>query len=339
MITVIEEAFLEGFECGIEEGQRAQSTPSGRSIDPMPAEHFWKHSAAKSKATTLSPATSRRSISDTLYDLGVTHTRDAWSSTDSKHSLFYAGRCIGRYSAFEVQTLLEEHLGEEPVGDQVDTDALADVIVRELLALDLGCGGDVNILDALAAFRKEDNLIGADELIYEFGAHCADAVRLALRSTTAVPPPVAAPASAIRDPDDLKGLSDEVDSLSDQKMTCRQLAEYIWYRAHEKPSGFIQQIAQLIQNERAAAAERAVRAHYTQVVKGSPSGDPFAWAVFADNGSVRIWWQHKNHDAMVLHAAHAGRTMTPLFAGDPVPTDPELKRIVDLYHQTKRQRS
>ena len=49
------------------------------------------------------------SISDTLWEMGVTHERDPWSPTDGCHTLYYAGRAIGRYSAFEVSRLLEEH--------------------------------------------------------------------------------------------------------------------------------------------------------------------------------------------------------------------------------------
>lgn len=49
------------------------------------------------------------SITATLWEMGVTHKRDEWSHTDSCHALFYAGRHIGRYSAFQVSRLLEEH--------------------------------------------------------------------------------------------------------------------------------------------------------------------------------------------------------------------------------------
>lgn len=56
------------------------------------------------------------SISDTLWELGVTHARDSGSSTDGCHTLYYAGRSIGRYSAYEVSRLLEEHgLTSDPV--------------------------------------------------------------------------------------------------------------------------------------------------------------------------------------------------------------------------------
>lgn len=50
-----------------------------------------------------------RSISDTLWDLGVVHVRDAGSTTDGCHTLYYAGRAIGRYSAFEVAHLIREN--------------------------------------------------------------------------------------------------------------------------------------------------------------------------------------------------------------------------------------
>jgi hypothetical protein len=49
------------------------------------------------------------SISDTLWELGVTHERDSGSPTDGCHTLYYAGRSIGRYSALEVSLLLQEH--------------------------------------------------------------------------------------------------------------------------------------------------------------------------------------------------------------------------------------
>lgn len=54
-----------------------------------------------------------RSVSDWLFDMGVVHERDQWSITDSKHTLYYAGREIGRFSAFEVSVLLQEHCPEE----------------------------------------------------------------------------------------------------------------------------------------------------------------------------------------------------------------------------------
>ena len=49
------------------------------------------------------------SISNILWEMGVTHDRDEWSSTDSCHALYFAGKMIGRYSAFEVCSLLHEH--------------------------------------------------------------------------------------------------------------------------------------------------------------------------------------------------------------------------------------
>jgi hypothetical protein len=49
------------------------------------------------------------SISDTLWELGVTHDRDEGSKTDQCHTLYFAGRAIGRYSAHEVADLLREH--------------------------------------------------------------------------------------------------------------------------------------------------------------------------------------------------------------------------------------
>lgn len=50
-----------------------------------------------------------RSISDTLFDLGVTHQRDEHSFNDGAHSLFYAGRMIGRYTAHGVSEVLREN--------------------------------------------------------------------------------------------------------------------------------------------------------------------------------------------------------------------------------------
>lgn len=49
------------------------------------------------------------SISDTLWELGVTHERDAGSNSDQCHMLYYAGRSIGRYDAHMVANLLREH--------------------------------------------------------------------------------------------------------------------------------------------------------------------------------------------------------------------------------------
>lgn len=48
-------------------------------------------------------------ISDTLWEMGVTHERDSGSPTDGCHTLYFAGKAIGRYSALEVSLLLEEH--------------------------------------------------------------------------------------------------------------------------------------------------------------------------------------------------------------------------------------
>jgi hypothetical protein len=50
-----------------------------------------------------------RSISDTLWDLGVVHERDSESTTDGCHTLYYAGRKIGRYSAHDVANLIREN--------------------------------------------------------------------------------------------------------------------------------------------------------------------------------------------------------------------------------------
>lgn len=49
-----------------------------------------------------------KSITDWLWELGVTHERDGDSQTDGSHRLFFAGRCIGRYSANDVAQLLKE---------------------------------------------------------------------------------------------------------------------------------------------------------------------------------------------------------------------------------------
>ena len=54
------------------------------------------------------------SISDTLWEMGVTHERDERSCGDGRHMLFFAGRRIGRYSAAEVAALLDEH--DEAIG-------------------------------------------------------------------------------------------------------------------------------------------------------------------------------------------------------------------------------
>jgi hypothetical protein len=49
------------------------------------------------------------SITATLWEMGVTHKRDQWSHADSYHAFYFAGRMIGRYSAYQVALLLEEH--------------------------------------------------------------------------------------------------------------------------------------------------------------------------------------------------------------------------------------
>ena len=54
------------------------------------------------------------SISDTLWELGVTHERDPGSPTDGCHTLYYAGRPIGRYAAYEVANLIREHGLDSP---------------------------------------------------------------------------------------------------------------------------------------------------------------------------------------------------------------------------------
>lgn len=55
-----------------------------------------------------------RSITGILFDLGVTHERDEGSPTDGCHRLYYAGRFIGRYSAFECSQLIQEYgVGDE----------------------------------------------------------------------------------------------------------------------------------------------------------------------------------------------------------------------------------
>lgn len=50
----------------------------------------------------------QNSITDVLWEMGVTHERDTNSRNDGKHVLYFAGRAIGRYSAAEVCALLRE---------------------------------------------------------------------------------------------------------------------------------------------------------------------------------------------------------------------------------------
>ena len=66
---------------------------------------------------------------------------------------------------------------------------IAKIIRDQLLTLDLGCGEDVNIHDALAAFRNDHDVGNAKELISEVSMWAADAI-LALRQepATAVEP-------------------------------------------------------------------------------------------------------------------------------------------------------
>lgn len=47
-----------------------------------------------------------KSITELLADFGVTHTRDAKSSTDGAHDLFIGGTPIGRYDAGQAAKLL-----------------------------------------------------------------------------------------------------------------------------------------------------------------------------------------------------------------------------------------
>lgn len=53
--------------------------------------------------------------------------------------------------------------------------------------------------------------------------------------------------------------AEEIDRLTSTKRTCRELAGYIWERAHFLPTAFRQDIGRLIENERKSAAERAVK--------------------------------------------------------------------------------
>lgn len=50
---------------------------------------------------------------------------------------------------------------------------------------------------------------------------------------------------------------DVIDRLSKRKLTCRELARYIWDRAKNTPLAFEQDIARLIANERRQAVERS----------------------------------------------------------------------------------
>jgi hypothetical protein len=97
-----------------------------------------------------------RSISDTLFDLGVVHERDALSPTDGCHKLFYAGRCIGRYSAFEVCNLMREHgLDQETL--TAAAPALYDAL-REMVDAHggLGCSPAVEKAKAALALASRD---------------------------------------------------------------------------------------------------------------------------------------------------------------------------------------
>lgn len=62
------------------------------------------------------------SISDILWELGVTHDRDEHSCNDGKHVLFFNSRAIGRYSAYEVSVLLDEikPMGASSLADTSD---------------------------------------------------------------------------------------------------------------------------------------------------------------------------------------------------------------------------
>lgn len=59
--------------------------------------------------TEIETALRAPTISEILADLGVTHQRDENSTNDYAHSLFYAGRFIGRYDAHAVGELIREY--------------------------------------------------------------------------------------------------------------------------------------------------------------------------------------------------------------------------------------
>lgn len=69
-----------------------------------------------------------------------------------------------------------------------------------------------------------------------------------------------------------------VDRLSERKLSCRELARYIWDRAQNKPDCFEQDIARLIENERKAAVSRAQPQEAWQPIETIPK-----------DGLIDIW--------------------------------------------------
>lgn len=53
---------------------------------------------------------------------------------------------------------------------------LAKIIDRQVHSFDIGLGGDVNLLDAIATYRCEDSVGPANELMETFSANCAKAI-------------------------------------------------------------------------------------------------------------------------------------------------------------------
>lgn len=64
-----------------------------------------------------------------------------------------------------------------------------------------------------------------------------------------------------------------IDKLSAKKHNCRQLARYIWDRAHNTPMCFEQDIARLIENERRMAVERSKNVTPPAATPTPPSAD------------------------------------------------------------------
>jgi hypothetical protein len=56
------------------------------------------------------------------------------------------------------------------------TFALQKIIDDEIHKFDIGMGPDVNLLDALAEYRREDNIGPANELMSLLAMHCAEAI-------------------------------------------------------------------------------------------------------------------------------------------------------------------
>lgn len=222
MISILKDAFFEGFENGAEASMQPQYTASGKSIDPQPTSKYWERSdAAKADAAASEALASILPLAQMM--VGV-------SRQNRPH---HEPALIGQSEARRV----------------------ADAMRGAYASIAHFRQGVEAIKRATIEGRVCDDVAWFDT-ITTLHDYCDQLL--------AATPDPATPEGA-----EHHGSTDEIDRLSKRKLTCRQLAEYIWYRAHEQPQAFIQEIAHLIKNERAAAAERA------KATAADPNGEIF----------------------------------------------------------------